>query len=357
MGAISADVPQTRTRPDPLPESRFTEADLALIEALQAAPRASWSQIGHALRLDATTVARRWERLRAAGLAWTTAYYSARTMSVAFVEVRCRPQALEAVSATAAGLPWVFTVDETAGDFDLLLSVASTDLTTLGRWIRRDIGGIDGVRSACTRIGITLYSEGSDWRLRALEPARLAELSGPRPPRRHAYGTRRHELPSAQDQAMLAALGADGRVGYTALGAAAGISEHTARRRLHRMVHDGDITLRCDLAYPLAGLPTMIIYRMTVPHAELEHTGRNLARMNNIRLCASVSGPHNLMVQVLLHGLHGVDEFEGGLVRDFPSLRVEDRTVTLRAVKRLGWLLDDSGRAIRHVPLEPPQTW
>ncbi|WP_241196675.1 AsnC family protein, partial [Streptomyces sp. ADI95-17] len=42
----------------------FSELDLALVDALQAAPRAPWSRIGRALGVDATTAARRWERLR-----------------------------------------------------------------------------------------------------------------------------------------------------------------------------------------------------------------------------------------------------------------------------------------------------
>ncbi|MEV1043109.1 AsnC family protein, partial [Streptomyces sp. NPDC050204] len=61
--------------------------------ALQAAPRAPWSRIGRALGVDATTAARRWERLRANGLAWVSAYDSAKSATVAYVEVRCRPRA------------------------------------------------------------------------------------------------------------------------------------------------------------------------------------------------------------------------------------------------------------------------
>ncbi|MCX5393988.1 Lrp/AsnC family transcriptional regulator [Streptomyces sp. NPDC006482] len=333
----------------------FSEGDLALIDALQAAPRAPWTRIGRALGVDATTAARRFERLRAGGLAWVTAYDAAKTATVAYVEVRCRPRAFGRVSAAVTALPWVFSVDETAGDFDLFLSVAAPDLPSLGRAVHGGIGGLRGVRSTRTRLGITLYGEGRDWRMRAMNPAERAGLSDPSGPRPRSYSTHLHERPGAQDQALLGALGGDGRLGYAELGARTGLSEHTARRRLQRMIRDGDITLRCDLAHPLAGLSTMVVYRTSVPHTLLEQTGNALARLEQVRMCVSVSGPYNLLVLVWLHGLGAVDPFEALLAERFPALEVQDRTVSLSSRKRMGWLLDEQGRATGRVPLGLPE--
>ncbi|MCU1642540.1 MAG: AsnC family transcriptional regulator [Nocardia sp.] len=345
--------PESSTGTHSVQDSYFEEADLALIDALQAAPRAAWSQIGPALGMDATTAARRWERLRANGLAWVTAYDSARTTTIAFVDIRCLPQHLDAVQAAATALPWVYSVDAITGDFDLMLSVASADLPTLDRWLRRGIGSLPGVRSTRTTVGITLYGEGSEWSIRAMQRVRRAELSMPRPPGRTSYSTVEHNRLAPPDQALVDALGADGRLGFTALADATGISEHTARRRLHRMIREGQVTLRCDLAYPIAGLPTLAVYRMSVPHNALEVTGSELARLDNVRMCAAVSGPHNLLVQVLLHGLHGLDAFDTVLAERFPALRVKDRTLVMYSAKRIGWLLDRRGRAIGRVPLGP----
>ncbi|WP_078868317.1 Lrp/AsnC family transcriptional regulator [Streptomyces sp. NRRL F-5727] len=353
--------PDSRTTADADPHStagtqpRFSELDLALVDALQAAPRAPWSQIGRALGVDATTVARRWERLRVNGLAWVTAYGAPKWITVAYVEVRCRPRALEAVSLALAGMPWVFSVDETAGDFDLLASVNAADLPSLGRSVHGLIGGLKGVRSTRTRLGITLYSEGGDWRMRAMEPAGHAELAAPRAPGATVYSALTHHPPAPDDQALLAALGADGRLSYTELGAKAGMSEHTARRRLQRLVRDGDITLRCDLAHSLAGLSTVVLYRAAVPHTHLAAVGHALSRLEEVRLAVSVSGSDNLLVMVWLRGLHAVDPFEALLAERFPLLRVNDRTVVLRSRKRMGRLLDPAGRATGHVPFAMPR--
>ncbi|KQX12540.1 AsnC family transcriptional regulator [Streptomyces sp. Root431] len=362
MSPNLGEVPESISADALVPDSRgegsavgFSELDLALIDALQAAPRAPWTRIGQALGVDATTAARRFERLRAGGLAWVTAYDAAKTATVAYVEVRCRPRAFDRVSAAVTALPWVFSVDETAGDFDLFLSVAAPDLPALGRAVHRGIGGLRGVRSTRTRLGITLYGEGRDWRMRAMNPAERAGLGGPHGPRPRSYSTHLHERPAPQDQALLGALGADGRLGYAELGARTGMSEHTARRRLQRMIRDGDISLRCDLAHPLAGLSTMVVYRTSVPHALLEQTGNALARLEHVRMCVSVSGPYNLLVLVWLHGLGAVDPFEALLAERFPVLEVQDRTVALHSPKRMGWLLDEQGRAAGRVPLGLPE--
>lgn len=360
MTGIPGKLPESISAGSAAPDSRdadapFSELDLTLVDALQAAPRAPWSRIGRALGVDATTAARRWERLRTNGLAWISAYDSAKSATVAYVEIRCRPWAMESIGAALAGMPWVFSVDETAGDFDLLASVVAADLPALGRSVRGVIGGLKGVRSTRTRLAITLYSEGGDWRMRAMEPSGHAELGTPRTSRPTVHSAHMHHRPPPADQALLEALGRDGRLGYTDLGAMAGMSEHTARRRLQRMIRDQDITFRCDLAHPLAGLSTVVLYRTGVPHTHLEATGNALARMEEVRLAVSVSGSDNLLVMAWLRGLYAIDPFEAHLAERFPRLKVSDRTVFLHSRKRMGRLLDATGRAIGHVPFSLPR--
>ncbi|MET7782244.1 AsnC family protein [Streptomyces mirabilis] len=50
------------------------ETDLALVHALQIAPRAPWTAVGQALGIDPMTAARRWARLTGTGCAWVTCY-------------------------------------------------------------------------------------------------------------------------------------------------------------------------------------------------------------------------------------------------------------------------------------------
>lgn len=332
----------------------FSELDLALVDALQSAPRATWSQLGRALGVDATTAARHWDRLRSQGLAWVTAHETPRTAVVAFVDVQCSPRRFDAVSHTLARLPWVISVEQVTGDYDLFLSVTAADLHSLGRAVHGTIGGLRGVRSTHTRLGLTVFSEGGDWRTHAIPSASRALLPESGGGTRDTYGIRTRTRETPHDDALRTALGNDGRMSYKELGAAVGVSEYAARRRLLRMLRDHEITLRCDLAHPLAGYRAVTLYRASVPHQRLEHIGAALARMEQVRLSVSISGPHNLLVMVWLHDLDGISPFEAHLAERFPHLEVGDRTIALHTPKRMGWLLDAHGRATEYVPLALP---
>ena len=48
---------------------------------------------------------------------------------------------------------------------------------------------------------------------------------------------------------------------------------------------------------------------------------------------------------------------EEELAGRFPDVRVRDRQLTLRAVKLVGRLLDEEGRAAGYVPLDPWAPW
>ncbi|MFJ8952198.1 Lrp/AsnC family transcriptional regulator [Streptomyces sp. NPDC102340] len=333
-----------------VPESAaFEEADLALIDALQTDPRAPWSRVGPAVGIDATTAARRWARLERAGLAWVTAYAGPTTATVAYVEVTCTPGELEELSDRLVRLPWVFSAEHVVGDYDLLLSIAATDLPALGRRVSDDLGRLPGVRGTRTRLSMRLYQEGSGWKVRALDRAGRARLNtaGPGPGAPSRPFRPRDEV----DLALLRELGANGRAGFAELASVVGVGESTVRRRLARELRDREILLRCDLAQQLAGWPALATYRATVPHGTLDRTGSALARLPQMRLCTSVTGSCNLLFQVWLRDLDGMATLEAALDDRFPALRVEDRTVTLRTVKRMGRVLDDRGRATGYVPV------
>ncbi|MDQ8705114.1 AsnC family transcriptional regulator [Streptomyces sp. LHD-70] len=329
-----------------MPDSRmpFSELDLALVHALQEAPRAPWSEIGRALDVDARTAARRWSQLTDAGLAWLTGYQSPKTVTVAHIEVTCRPGQVSLVAAAMAAQECVFGIDRTAGDFDLFLSVVSDGLPALGQWVNDVLGALPGVQSSRTRPCLRLYGEGSDWTVGALEPAGRARLTSGRTPHLPSDTADSVRYLPPEDQALIGALGADGRLAYTELGARTGLSEHTARRRLQRLMRDGDIAFRCDFARPLGGYPAAAIYHAAVPHAQLEATGIALSQLAPVRLSASISGPHNLLFVIWLPSMSGASALEALLADRFPALQVRNRSVILETPKRMGHLLDHHGR-------------
>lgn len=327
------------------------EGDLALVEALQVAPRAPWSALSAAVGITPATAVRRWQRLVDAGAAWVTGtpgpgVWDASCM--AYIDITCAPAAKLSVAEKLAADPHALSVDLTAGGSDLFVTVATPDLHTLARYLLERLDQIPGIATSRTRIATRLYTEGSAWRLGVLSPDRLATLQ-----RWRTGGLGETGSPvSPGDRDLLVNLGLDGRASYAALAEAAGVSAATARRRTDRLLESGAVLLRTELATPLAGWPVSVILSGNAPAARLDEVARTLGRLRTVRLCATLAGTPSLIVVAWLRTVDEVHRFELSLARGVADLEIIDRRVVLRTVKRMGRLLAEDGRAIGMVPMD-----
>ncbi len=330
----------------------LAERDLALIEALQVNPRAPWSAVAAATGTAAGTASRRWSQLLAQGSVWVTGAPGVSVWNaqcVAYVSLTCRPGATVQVAQTLAQDAHALSVELTAGTADLFVTVAAADLLRLSRYLLARLDLIPGITSRQTRIATHLYRDGSHWRLGALAQGATTALAA-RADDAPATGSL---LPlSPADRRLLVQLGLDGRSTYPALAAAAGVSEATARRRTGQLLATGAVLLRAEVAAPLAGWPVPVILLLDAPTRTLPETARAVARLRQVRLCATLAGTPPLVVAAWLHDLEGIHLLETTLARAIPGLTVLERLVTLRSVKRMGRLLDEQGRAVGAVPMD-----
>ncbi|AUA08042.1 AsnC family transcriptional regulator [Streptomyces sp. SID8382] len=328
------------------------ETDLALVTALQTAPRASWALVGRALGISPVTAARRWERLVEARLAWVTAYgggFIARHHVEAFVEVDCVPSRLSSVVAGLVEQPQVASVEHTSGQQDLLLTVLVSDLAALSRLLTDVIGRLNGVVATRSQIVTELLTEGSRWDLRALDRDQRQVM---RDGRDDLAVQEPDPTPTPEDIPLMLALGHDGRLGYQELAQRTGMSESTARRRTSRLLRTGVLVPRCEIAHSRSNYPVFVTYRMNVPSAALARVGSALSGVPAVRMCASISSAHNLVVNGWVRSVPDSRRLEEYLVERFPEITLVDRSLTLANFKRMGWILDDEGRAVRPVPID-----
>jgi len=314
------------------------EDDLALVEALQRDPRAPWTEVAAVVGTNAVTASRRWERLRSTGAAWITGTpgpgsYHAQVL--AYVDVTCLPSEKIRVAEQLAADAHALSVDITAGGRDLLMTVAAVDLPTLGRYLLERLDRVPGVTGTRARIATRLYAEGSTWRLGVLPSA--GATGGP------PLAVRPAVLDEV-DRELMSALGEDGRASYAALATATGISQPTARRRVDRLIGSGAVLLRTEVAAPLAGLPVMVVLSADAPVGRLDDAAARLGRLRQVRLSATLAGTPSLLVVAWLSSLEELHRFEQELAHVVPDVAVVDRLVVLRAVKRMGHLLDAEGR-------------
>lgn len=334
------------------------ETDMALVDALQTSPRAPWSRIGAVLGIDATTAARRWDRLRASGLAWSTAYETwerhgrGQRLCMAFADVAVAPGSLAAATEAACADPRVASVERTTGggttgtDGALFLTLSCSGTAALTRFADGPLAGLPGARDVQLSVVLHSYREGADWKVHALDRGQRSRLTSAAADRAAAP---QH---GAADRALLRALSHDARRPYSDLARDTGTSEATVRRRLARMLASGQVRIRCDVSHLAAGRPVISTYRVAVPSAELDAAGHLVAALPGVRLCMAVTGEANLLVSTWARSLSDAAGFEVRLGSRLAGARILRRDVTLLTAKRMGRLLDDEGRARGHIPVD-----
>ncbi len=328
--------------------------DLLLIDALQVAPRASWAAIGEVLDIAAVTAAKRWQRIVDAGLAWVTAapgmaYHHEQCM--AYVEITCQPAHRFTVANALARHHLAITVELTTGSADILVTVAATDLNTMSHYLLEHLGQVEHVLSTRARIATRIYVEGSSWRVRELPAPAVGRLERLRDEQLAEPSTRPIGPLSDSVKAMLTHLAVDGRASYAELAERAGTSPTTARRRLTELLRSGMVISRTDVSAPAVGWPVQVYHWADAPVDSLADTARALSRLRQARLTATVTAGPSLALCSWLRTVEEVHRLELAIAAKLPHVEVVDRLIVLRQVKRMGRLLDESGRATGVVPI------
>ena len=334
-----------------MPETAIMDdLDRRIVHALQIAPRAPWNLVGSVAGVDPATAARRWQRLTDAGAAWITCYPFVRSVADAFlVELTCDPGTTVGVALTLAGDRNVASVNVTAGGHDVLVEAATASPRESARYCLGRLGAVPGIRTIRTLPVVRPYTEGSSWRLRALDPGAQARLAASAPP---APGRAGPAAPFQDDDwKVFRCLADDPRMPLRELAERTGVSPSTARRRL-QAVTDGRIRLRVELARTLSGWPVSATFFADCPADRIDATARALVKIPEVRAVGSLVGPVNLFMALWLRSVEHVQDFESQLNVKVPHLSVADRSLVLRPVKQVGQLLDEDGWRIGSLPFD-----
>jgi DNA-binding Lrp family transcriptional regulator len=331
----------------------LTPDDRELIGALQVGPRTPWTDIGEALGISGITAARRWERISASGVAWVTAApgMSRRAeQCVAYVEVDCLPGKRIEVAAELSRHELVVTVEITTGTADIRLTIAAANLQMLSHYLLDHLGAMESVLRSRARIATQLYTEGSRWRLVDLseEALRVLERSRPKP---ESDGGDEAITMTPDVQRLAGLLTVDGRASYAELAAATDLSPTTVRRHVAGLLRSGMLLPRTDLAAELSGTPVQVYLWADAPVEGLPGTARTISQIRQVRLCATVSSAPSMLLCAWLRTVEEVHRLELAIASRLPQVRIVDRLVVLRTVKRMGRLLDTTGRSVGVVPI------
>ncbi|WP_405473242.1 Lrp/AsnC family transcriptional regulator [Paenarthrobacter ilicis] len=327
----------------------LSEEDLRLINALQIAPRISWSDAGDVLGAHATTLASRWDRLRASGSVWTTAHLMGdpKDMCLAMVDLDCemhlRPDVISAVSK----LPEVITVEEAASNRDLTLTVITQDLDQFSNHVLpklKDIRGLTKYQTAlCTRI----HTSGYAWRLNVLTKAEqqaLRALAGPESTNPSSPDGMVVPLPDSH-LALIPFLARDGRATAAEIARSLGRNPATVQRQLTRVLASRMLSFRCEVAQQFSGFPVTVQWFANVPAGQHEAAATESRSIRNVRFSASTTGRTNFTMIMWLRTLAEVMDMELLLQQRIPGIELVESVVMLNTAKRVGWMLNPDSTA------------
>lgn len=335
------------------------ELDLALINCLEIEPRASWRHLGAVLEVDPVTVARRWQRLRDSGTAWITGRsvgHGTPQSCLTVVEVDCTTSGALGIAHQLSLWPHVLSVEHTSGSRTLTLFVEVLDLASLSRFLLESLAAVPGIVATRTHMITKVFKIGDQWQLKVLDSRQLQRLDAHVHPARRSGSTRRRtgsRRLDLVDRQLILRLGVDGRASLVSLADATGLSVSTVRRRLDDLIRREEVMFRCDVALPQSGWPIALwIWGYCDPN-DTETIDTLVRRIPGTRVCLRISGGQpNLLLGLAARSLHEVPIIETQVAQAAPRLTVLDRSMVLRFIKRMGHLLDDSGRSVRSVPMD-----
>lgn len=318
----------------------LSTADQRLVHALQIEPRASWNQLASVLRVDAGTLARRWERLSAEGLAWISGVPT--DLQLALVEVHCDLSHLGEVVAKLQAEPNVLVIDFTTGSRELIALVVVRDLAELSELSVDRLATVTGVRSAQSHIANELLIDGGSWRLRSLDAGEVALIPRPRPPRSRAA----RQVPDDLREAICREVWIDGRVPIATIAERSGFSPQRVSDGLATLRHQGLLRFRTDIARAATEWPIYAWYFIEAPASVIERARRTITSVPEVRIAFTSASRFNLILAVWLRRLSDIDRFELALERALAGARIADRAVVFRSARHMNRLIGTDSLAI-----------
>lgn len=311
------------------------DLDRQLAQCLGVDGRASFSAIAEVLGVSDQTVARRYRRLRSAGVLRVVGlnYPKAAGLGNWLLRLRCVPGAGEAIAAALARRQDTAWVQLLSGDTEVLCT------------LRGD--GASGTESLLTRmprsgriVAVTAYSRlhmftGGPMALGFLDvmpPERRAPLRVP--------ATRDRPLPvgsatvSDLDGALFAALALDGRTPYADLAAATGWSETTVRRRMDQLREAGLLYFDLEVDMPSFGFRSSAWLWLSVPPSHLADVGSALAKFPDVAYATATTGPANLAACAVCRDEESLYEFLTAKVGALPGVQRVETAPIIRTVKQ-----------------------
>ncbi|TDV39801.1 Lrp/AsnC family transcriptional regulator [Actinophytocola oryzae] len=302
------------------------DVDRGLIHALHLDVRAPFSVIADVLGVSENTVARRYKRLRQAGVLRVVGSVNGFLLGRMSwtIRVRCTPDVAAPIASALARRPDTFWVHILSGGTEISCNLQAADTAT------RDTLLMDKLPRSTRVLDVTAHAilggAATEWAgIRHLTRAQARRLA-PEPPTNEPLRL------DAEDHAVLAALAKDGRTPYTALGP----SESAARRRVARLRRAGVLVLDLDVRPEALGHHAEARLWLTVRPAALKATADTVAAHPETSFAAVTTGRTNLVATVVCRDAGDLYRYLTERVGGLDDVHTVETAPLMRTVKRSG---------------------
>ena len=308
------------------------DLDGQLLHCLAVDGRASFSEIAAVLGVSDQTVARRYRRLRGAGVIRVVGVRARRSMRSLgwLLHLRCVPGSAQPLAEGLARRTDTAWVQLLSGDTEVLCTVRGAAAERDAVLARLPRGGRIVAVSAHQLLHVYVAATGGLGFLRALSRDPVAPLRQPVPEEK----LRRDDMLELGelDLALFRELGMDGRTSHADLAKAVGWSESTVRRQMDQLRESGTLLYDLELDLPAFGFRAPTWLWLSVPPSELAATGAAFGEFPEVAYAAAVTGAFNLLACAVCRD---EEEFYDFLTTRVGSLRAVDRVETSPIIRTL----------------------
>ncbi|MFI7665466.1 Lrp/AsnC family transcriptional regulator [Nocardia sp. NPDC049526] len=314
-----------------------------ILHALVTDARIPFAKLGAILGVSEQTVARRYRSLRQRGILHVAGQVNVVPLGHArwVIRLRSTPDKAARLAESLARFPdlsWV------------TLSATGSEVTCVSRprsIERRDKLLMQTLPQASQVIGLTAHEvihrfpldeEWPDFR-HLFTAAQLRDL-GPRPSWRADAGPEAPVELSAQDEAMLALLGRDGRASYARIAAEIGWTATKVARRMAELVESRVLYFDLDFAVERMGYAVRAALWLRTRPADLEAVGTAMATHPEIVFIAATTGPTNLMASLICRDTAHLYRYVTQRLGALDGIADVEVTPALRVYKQAQTLLD-----------------
>lgn len=278
-----------------------------IVAALQLDPRCPWSKVAAVLGEAERTVARRGVQLLESG---AVAVVGVRPKPAAvLVEMRCTPGTVRAAAQALAQRADTTFVYTTTGTGDCVAEIL-TEPAHMGDVLSDELPSTIGLRDSTSYPVLRYFRTIRGWRPEILSTDRVeAFLSG------RSADSGALEAPqelSRQDNELIDALCADGRMSFEALGRRVGVSEATARRRSEWLLANQQVQLRAVVEPTAFGLTVEALLWIRASPQHVDQLGKGLAELPMVRYAAAIAGDYQIVADVTVADMSSLYRFITG---------------------------------------------